>query len=220
MKVIYGLKMIDLEDIMSNFNVGRPSGICNYLKNDIEENPDIINEFDNKLIIDTSLGGENTIHNILKPYKLIFIPLDIVEEKIISSGIINYLKGTMGSFLNLRRISKIEKTIEDYNDRYLSVCEKYKNTDKILNSTCCMLIFEGDDFLDVRTVTPSILLKEVIFKKEAYVCSICKKNIIVDNTSMEDFIPDMNYETNEKKEIFYFCKKCCKDRPNAKQVGN
>lgn len=217
MQTIYGVRMITLNDIIDNPYVGRPQRICQYMKEEVlSKGVSFLGEFTPKIVVDTRLEGNFTLYNMIVPYKLIFIPLDIIEEHLIYDAILGHLKNVQRKITSLRADKKIEKMRNTFDSRLYDCRSKYLSEKDVASASCCMFIFEQDKIVDVYTTLPSDILGNVLFKAQEYECEHCKKIKTVGNRSLEDMLPDMRYEVVDGK-IFYYCNDCAKQQ--LKHVG-
>jgi DNA-directed RNA polymerase subunit RPC12/RpoP len=142
--------------------------------------------------------------------------MDYVEHKILSTGMIEYIETMKDKIIIQRDIREMEKLVNTYNDRDLDFLSKYDTEDSIFVNSCFMFVF-NDKFIEVYSVKPITLLKEVLLKKQSYPCNKCSKVMEFDNTSHESSVPDVMYRLTDKVE--YFCKDCSKSIKGLKHAG-
>jgi hypothetical protein len=199
--------MISLDDIARKIFVGRPRETCDFLKRKVLSDPEYLDKLECKFTIDTSLLGNLPIYNMVQAYKFIFIPVDFIEHKIISSGMIQYLESVKGKILLRKDIEEIEKIISSYNDKSDNLQNKYRNEESILVYNCFMFVFSEKGFADVYTVKPITLLVEVLLGSQEYKCSKCKKILKFKNTNIGNLPPDLMYKLSDR-EVEYYCNDC------------
>jgi hypothetical protein len=209
--VIYGMKMISLDDIIANTFIGRPNEICDYLKESIEKDIKYVDNLECKTVIDTSRQGNLPMINIVQPYKFIFSPMDYVENKIISSGMIDYINMIKKKIVVPKDIKEMDRMLLNYERRDEDFKTKYSTSDAIFVNSCFMFIF-NEVFIDVYIVKPITLLKEVLLKKEYYKCKKC-----LNEKEFGNELPEMMYKVTD--EIEYFCKECSKGMKGLKNIG-
>jgi hypothetical protein len=217
MQILDGLKMIGIEDII--LPAGRPAAICDFLFEQEQKGNHIINSMDSSLVltIDTSLGEEDSLLIAMRPYKLIFIPLDFIEEKIITDSEISSYNEIKDVIITLHRSEKINKKIASCDDKLEKFLNKYPTRDSIMKTTCCMYIYEDNILKQVYTAIPNHIVNGVLNNCPSYICSKCGVIQRPDCHSFDNFIPDMWYRVIDNR-IDYYCKKC-KDK-SMPHVGN
>lgn len=210
--IVYGMKMISLDDIIANTFIGRPDDICNYLKVSIGRDPKYADNLECKAIVDTSRQGNLPMINMVQPYKLLFSPVDYVESNIISSEMFNCINTIKKKIIIPKDIKEMDKLLSKYEERDLDFKTKYKDSDSIFSVNCFMFVF-NEVFIEVYTVRPIILLKEMLLKTQDYVCVKC-----LEKKKFNNELPDMMYKLIEN-EIEYFCNKCSKNIEGLKHIG-
>lgn len=210
MKTVYGVKMFELKDILQH--TGRPTNICDYLSGytSIESEPfyDLF-EDNEKLVLDISNDGNIRLANILKPLKLIFVPLDLVEEKIITSAALQSLKKIHNKVITQSRIARIEKAMDKYERQYDNLKDKVVNAQEgIEHFPCVVFIYEAGKFIDVYTAIPDRVLRNTLLDSPEYKCERCGLVEKPDHLSLTHFLPPMWYRLNSNREIDYYCNEC------------
>lgn len=209
MKTIYGVKMTDLDDIVK-YARGEVS-LCNFLKKEIANNNNILNHINdfNKIVIDTSARNANfAVYNMLKPYKIIFVPVELIEERLLVDGMTTMLTGLSYYMTSPIQQGRLDEIKDKYEDKYESMTLRFNGFDSIVSNNCVMFIFDdGKKIEDVRLARPISIIDNVINIGTEYKCESCKQKIITDNKSLEGFLPDMRYEV-KGNHISYYCKPC------------
>lgn len=215
--IIYGVKTISLDDIVNGSYVGRPKEVCDYLKKIISRDPKYIKNFGCKVTLDTSLQGNFTIHNIEKPYSFVFSPIDYVEYKIMSLGTMEYFETIKKKMVLRSSVNEIERTIWKYEEKDYDFGTKYYNSDVILTCDCYMFVLNDEKVVDVFSAKPIYIIEDILLKDKEYECTECKKKMHFENSSINDYPPDIMYEFDN--EIKYYCKACSRSRHGLKHVG-
>jgi hypothetical protein len=197
--------MLERKDLLNN--VGRPAAVCNYLKDSILSGRKIYEELDSDVVVtvSTDFKGDIPMMNMLNSYKLVFIPLSVVEEKIITDNVMTSLENAEKSVITLNRLHKIQKTKDKYNEEYSKLLDKYEGYDNVMKADCCVFMYEDDAFIDVYTVHPSFIVNDILLNEPVYHCSVCGQKIKTDPHDIIEFIPDMYYYPGT---LLYYCNDC------------
>lgn len=175
-------------------------------------------EPDEVLEVDTSMDGDFTVYNIIKPYKLIFISSDLLQEKLIKDAIYNGLKPISDIVIDLKKVDKIDKVLTKYDDEYYKKHLKHSG-ENIVNDACFMFVYDQDDkLIDVYVATPRMIINKVMLGSQEYKCEQCGKVHITHNNDINNFMPPYYYIVKDNK-IEYFCPECAKNKNNLKHVG-
>jgi hypothetical protein len=200
MRTIYGLKMFTLEDIINNIG-GRPA-ICNFLK----ENSNILDKFDDDeiIVLDTGIHENFPIYNMAKSMKFVFVSIDLLEERLILDNMVTNVEEVSKLFVTANRTEKVERIVNKYNDSYERYAES-NSGEVLMKKSCFMFVYDNDEhkLMDVFTAIPAnvvALLTEPI----EYKCDVCGKIEEANNTSFDNFMPDMYYKVIDNK-IDYRC---------------
>jgi hypothetical protein len=218
MERVQGINMLSVEDISTLSEAGRPQGLCNFLKGRAITDSEYIKEFGKYVVIDMGFHGNFPLHNAFEHYEIMFVPHDLVECKIAMDGVVNHLNFVKKLLcMTPKREEVIDRNISNYEDKYFKLSKKYSDDEKILNSSCCAFIFRNRRLHDVCTMIPSLFLEAC--KKTNYVCGMCNSVIETDNTSVDNYIPNMYYE-ELNKDTKYYCEDCArKEKKVFKHVG-
>ena len=211
--------MLSLTNLSSN--IGRPSSFCDYIKKKAQDK-NFINSLRCKEIINTALNGNLPIYTLVKAYTLVFIPWDYLEAKITSEAIINSLEDIQPILFNLRSERRIEHSISHYEKQLEIATDKYPDADSILDSGCCMIIFDVDKVIDVYNTTPKRYIESTFLSKVDYECSACGKVHSFCHTSRDSYCPEGLYYRTRNGEVEYFCSSCKEqnDNPPLLHVGD
>jgi hypothetical protein len=160
---------------------------------------------DNKIIVDTD-GPEQTVLNMLKPYKFVFVPLEVAQERLFVYMVNNALMTYLDVILDNSQKNRVEEIIDRYERLYDNIADHYRRFDDIYG-TCVMFVFDEDYVVDILLANPPIIIEQVLHKKTTYECSRCHVVKVVNNTDVTTFLPEMRYKVVENN-IKYFCENC------------
>jgi len=219
MKTMYAIRMMEPTDILQF--AGRPS-ICEFLLNDTKNNKDsILNRMkeDEILNVDTSPSGNLPIYNLTRALYLKFVPVDLIEERMIAEKVVKDLEDIKVSLMTISRTEKIDKFINKFDDTYSRFRDKCAG-DNIVHSSCFMFIYENDKLINVYVAVPRVIINNILsLCKQKYECHDCSKIITANNSSLEEFMPEVYYEISNDNEILYYCDECSKHHKELKHIG-
>ena len=220
MKTIYAIRMVEPDDILQF--AGRPF-ICEYLFSDIKnnKNDNVLTRMKDDEILDisTSPSGNLPVYNMTRSLYLRFVPVDLIEEKIMVEKIITELEAIKPNLMTINRIERIDKFIESLDKKYSRLRDKCAG-DKIIKSSCFMFMYEDDKIHNVYVAVPRIIINNILsLSEQEYNCTECKKVFVAKNNSLDEFMPDIYYEVSSDNEIIYYCNECNKNHKGLKHIG-
>lgn len=217
MKIITGIKMFDIEDI--TVHCGARTPMCTYIKSLYKSNFKFDEGISNgqKLEIDTRIGDSQKL-NMMKPFKFLFIPLPVAEERLIAHSIITTMEFLKSVIADSSQHRRFEEMVDKHEMIYDKVAERYKTFESIYHSPCIMILLSDDKVEDVTMCHPGNIIDNIINKGIEYTCESCGKITIVDGKSIDEFFPDeMKYEVVDNK-IMYYCPSCTKKNSRIKKL--
>jgi hypothetical protein len=210
--------MVELSDILQC--CGRPL-ICDYLLNDVRNNEkeNILTRMrsDEMLEIDTSPTGNFPVYNIVKAYTFKFVPVDLVEEKMMMEGSIKHLRSVQPKLMTIQRSERIDKIIARMEDNYYKLRDRCAG-EEIINCSCFMLTYDDGKLINIHVAVPRLIINKVFLGTQEYQCSDCNNVIIAKNNAYDEFMPDMYYRV-ENGELKYYCNKCKEKYIHLKHIG-
>ena len=204
MKTVRGVKVLDMqEDVLGNLG---KIDFCRMVEEKIRGGYKGFKDLYN-FTIDTS-----NITNMPKPYKMIFIPVHLLEEKLVLDAM-KELQETKEDLISNRSICEVTKIYLRQKNRVEKVEATY-NPGNIKDTRCVMILYSNDTLIDVRIMYPAEALD--IFEKHkisTYNCSICHKDYAIKNDGTYRPEPGILYEDKDGKTLYY-CRECTNKKLN------
>jgi predicted RNA-binding Zn-ribbon protein involved in translation (DUF1610 family) len=202
--------MISQKDLKDEHMLYRPVILCDYLVKKVNENKEEfmekLDEFSN--IYDTDTHGGFPVYNMINALRFVFIPTDVMEEKIIHDNVVDGLENIKNLFTTYEKTLSIEDMIAKYGNRLMNT---YDNLSDIwLDVSNIVFVFNREDddkLVDVHTTIPGNLLN--FLKHTKYSCKSCGYQFETDNNDLNMYIPKMyyTYDAVENK-VDYYCPDC------------